>query len=67
MFEGRDMFNTAGGPENKRHDLYHLAHMVALLGPPPVDFLAGCKTDGPSQYFDAQGKCSIIETRFCAD
>ena len=54
------MFKTTGGglgPEKtKRDDLYHLAHMVALLGPPPVDLLQRSATDTPWRYFDEQGK-----------
>ncbi len=50
------MFKTTGGPEKKPDDLYHLAHMVALLGPPPVDLLKRSTTNEPWHYFDAQGK-----------
>ncbi|PIL35319.1 hypothetical protein GSI_02044 [Ganoderma sinense ZZ0214-1] len=55
MFEGRDMFKTTGGPEKKDDDVYHLAHMVSLLGPPPVDLLKRSKMEELGQYFDAQG------------
>ena len=30
---------SRGGPEDKRDNVYHLAHMIALLGPPPKEFL----------------------------
>ncbi|KAM5541937.1 hypothetical protein V8D89_004247 [Ganoderma adspersum] len=34
--------------------MYHLAHMVALLGPPPVDLVQCSMTDTPWRYFDRQ-------------
>ena len=58
MFEGKNMFNVTGGPEGQVGDLYHLAHMVALLGPPPVELLQRSTID-VGQYFDAQGKAFI--------
>lgn len=54
-FEDKNMFKATGGPENKRSNLYHLSHMVSLLGPPPVDFLNQSKTDTPWQYLDKEG------------
>nr|VWP02166.1 Chitin synthase export chaperone [Ganoderma boninense] len=62
MFEGKNMFRPYGGPEDKRDDLYHLAHMVALLGPPPADFLARCTMAELGQFFDKQGKETLSET-----
>ena len=56
MFEDKDMFTTDGGPENKEDDLYHLAHMVALLGPPPADVLKRGTVDELGRYFDEQGE-----------
>ncbi|PIL26709.1 hypothetical protein GSI_11188 [Ganoderma sinense ZZ0214-1] len=56
MFEDRNMFKVTGGPDKKVDDLYHLAHMVALLGPPPVDLLQRGTMDDIGRYFDAQGK-----------
>ena len=54
------MFKTTGGGpgpgKKKRDDMYHLAHMVALLGPPPVDLLQRSATGQPWKYFDPQGK-----------
>ncbi|KIY50038.1 putative CDK4/6 [Fistulina hepatica ATCC 64428] len=55
MYMGDNMFNVSGGPDNEEADVYHLAHMVALLGPPPVDFLRRCTTDIPWEYFDEEG------------
>ena len=50
------MFETTGGLEGESYTLHHLAHMVALLGPPPVEFLNRSTTDKPWKYFDAQGQ-----------
>ncbi|TFK89729.1 kinase-like protein [Polyporus arcularius HHB13444] len=55
MFQGKNMFKVTGGPEDEAHDRYHIAHMVSLLGPPPVDFLKRSETGEPWKYFDAQG------------
>ncbi|KAI0760098.1 kinase-like domain-containing protein [Fomes fomentarius] len=55
MFQGKNMFKVNGGPDNEEHNRYHLAHMVSLLGPPPIDFLKRSETGEPWEYFDAQG------------
>jgi len=39
MFENRNLFKTTGGPDSKQDNKYHLAGMIAFLGPPPKDFL----------------------------
>ncbi|KIY50040.1 kinase-like protein [Fistulina hepatica ATCC 64428] len=57
---GRNMFKVRGGPDNEEADVYHLAHMVALLGLPPVDFLRRRTTDTPWRYFDGEGECECI-------
>lgn len=54
IFEGRNMFKTTGGTENKQDNIYHLAHMVALLGPPPKEFVDRSETDRPWQWFDRE-------------
>ena len=56
MLQDKNMFTPYGGPEKKRGDVYHLAHMVALLGPPPVDLLKRSTTGEVWRYFDAQGE-----------
>ncbi|KAI0721272.1 CDK4/6 [Cerioporus squamosus] len=55
MLEGRNMFKITGGPNKEPDDLYLLAHMVSLLGPPPVDFLKRSESNEPWKYFDTQG------------
>ncbi|CAL1698674.1 unnamed protein product [Somion occarium] len=55
LFENGNLFRTTGGPEEKQDNIYHLAHMVALLGLPPKDFLARSKTDRPWRWFDEDG------------
>lgn len=52
MFEYGNLFKTTGGVENKEDNIYHLARMIALLGPPPKDFLERSQTDRPWQWFD---------------
>ena len=56
LFENGNLFQTTGGPENKEDNVYHLAHMVALLGPPPADFLERTRTDRPWRWFDKEGR-----------
>ena len=65
MFEGRDMFKTTGGPEKKEGDLYHLAHMIALLGPPPADLLKRGTLEELGRYFDEQGEILIFSFDLC--
>ncbi len=59
MFQGKNLFKVSGGPDNEEHNRYHIAHMVSLLGPPPVDFLKRSETGEPWEYFDAQGESSL--------
>lgn len=54
------MFKTTGGPEKKADDVYHLAHMVALLGPPPADLLKRGTLEELGRYFDEQGEILIF-------
>ncbi|KFY89413.1 hypothetical protein V500_05699 [Pseudogymnoascus sp. VKM F-4518 (FW-2643)] len=46
MFDGRD-------PGGKYSNRYHLAEMVAYMGPPPLEFLQGSEKSW--DYFDKQG------------
>ncbi|KIY53228.1 hypothetical protein FISHEDRAFT_33564, partial [Fistulina hepatica ATCC 64428] len=39
MYMGDYMFEVRGGPENSSANIYHFAHVVALFGALPVDFL----------------------------
>ncbi len=66
MFQGRNMFKVSGGPDNEEHNRYHIAHMVSLLGPPPVDFLKRSVTGEPWEYFDAQGESNFAVFISCA-
>lgn len=54
LFEEDLLFNFTGGVENRENDVHHLAHMIALLGPPPKEFLERSKTDRPWQWFDRE-------------
>ena len=49
------MFYT-GDSDDEGDNRYHIAHMVSLLGPPPVEFLKRSTTGEPWKYFDAQGE-----------
>ncbi|KAH9841134.1 putative CDK4/6 [Rhodofomes roseus] len=55
LFQNGNLFKTTGGPENKQDNIYHLAHMIALLGPPPKDFLERTQTERPWGWFDKDG------------
>lgn len=57
LFENGNLFKTTGGPENKEDNIYHLAHMIALLGPPPKDFVERTQTGRPWGWFDEKGGC----------
>ena len=50
MFEFRDS-------KNELSMGHHLAHVLALLGPPPADFLK--PNDIIFKYFNADGECPI--------
>ncbi|KAI0687183.1 CMGC/SRPK protein kinase [Cytidiella melzeri] len=50
-----NLFKTTGGPEQKEDNAIHLAHMVALLGPPPPDFLARTATGRAWNWFNEDG------------
>jgi hypothetical protein len=52
LFEDKHLFNAKD--QNKENSsLHHLAEMIALLGPPPTDFVQ--RGDAASDYFDAHG------------
>lgn len=51
------MFNTRG-PDGKSDSVYHIAHMTALLGPPPVDFLERSRSERGQEFFDERGECA---------
>ncbi|KAF9446165.1 CMGC/SRPK protein kinase [Macrolepiota fuliginosa MF-IS2] len=46
---------VTGGPENIQDTVFHLAHMIALLGPPPKDFLRRTTQDRLWGWFDENG------------
>jgi hypothetical protein len=50
MFEVRDS-------KNELSMEHHLAHIVALLGPPPASFVNG--NDMALEYFNTDGECLI--------
>ena len=54
MFEAKHLFPLSGDSTDK--NVEHLGRMVALLGPPPLDFLRRSKTEIPWQYFTEEGE-----------
>ncbi|KAJ3514707.1 hypothetical protein NLJ89_g2229 [Agrocybe chaxingu] len=54
MFYGHNLFDYRG-IEGEPSKTYHLAQMVALLGPPPKDFLQRSTTDALCEWFDEEG------------
>jgi len=61
MFENKCMFDVLDPETGKYGNRFHLASIVGLLGPPPLEFLqrSGCS----SVYFDDRGKYLIL--RIC--
>lgn len=57
LFERRHLFR-ARNPERKLDDGYHLAEMQAVLGNPPLEFLA--RSERSLQFWDKNGLCSIF-------
>jgi serine/threonine-protein kinase SRPK3 len=55
LLGNRFLFRTTGGAEGKQDSIYHLADMIALLGPPPKEFLERTKGDRVWGWFDEYG------------
>ncbi|KAJ2990091.1 hypothetical protein NUW54_g8582 [Trametes sanguinea] len=57
MVEGKNLFRVIEDAESETEPAYdeYLAHMVALIGPPPANFLKRCNPERVSKYFDARG------------
>lgn len=56
LFQNRHLFD-ARDANNENSNLYHLAEMIALLGPPPRDFLQ--RSAVAPKYFDEHGSCLL--------
>ena len=54
MFENRRMFDGLDPETGKYGNRFHLASIVGLLGPPPLEFLQ--RSECSSVYFDDRGK-----------
>ncbi|KAL9028037.1 MAG: hypothetical protein Q9196_003531 [Gyalolechia fulgens] len=52
IFENKHLFNAQDG-EGEGSSLHHMAEMVAVLGPPPLDYLQRTKIS--QEYFDNTG------------
>ncbi|KAH8684919.1 kinase-like domain-containing protein [Tricladium varicosporioides] len=57
MFENRRMFNGLDPETGMYGNRFHLASIVGLLGPPPLEFLQ--RSECSSVYFDDRGKYLI--------
>ena len=57
MFENRRMFDGLDPETGKYGNRFHLASIVGLLGPPPLEFLQ--RSECSSVYFDDRGKYLI--------
>lgn len=62
MFENRGMFYGLDPETGKYGNRFHLASIVGLLGPPPLEFLQ--RSGYSSVYFDDKGKPLIL--RVCS-
>jgi hypothetical protein len=56
LFEHRHLFR-ARNPEGRLDDGYHLAEMQAVLGDPPLEFLA--RSERSIEFWDENGLCSL--------
>lgn len=57
LFENKYLFNARDENGNDSN-LHHLAEMIALLGPPPKDFLE--RSEFAEEFFDSQGMLSYL-------
>lgn len=53
VFEGKRLF-TARHPEDRYSARYHLAQMMAILGPPPLELIRKSEISG--RFWDRNGK-----------
>ncbi|CZT11199.1 related to protein kinase [Rhynchosporium graminicola] len=58
MFENRRLFDGLDPDTGKYGNRFHLASIVGLLGPPPLEFLQ--RSEYSSVYFDDQGKWKCL-------
>lgn len=59
LFEGQHLFGNIFDEHDNHDSFKHLALMIALFGPPPVDFIQRSETI--SQCFDHNGKRSHLQ------
>jgi serine/threonine-protein kinase SRPK3 len=61
MFENKHMFDGLDPETGKYENRFHLASIVGLLGPPPLEFLQ--RSEFSPVYFDNRAKYLIL--RMC--
>lgn len=44
MLQGKPLFTAYNRKDERMNDAQHLANMIALLGPPPLEFLKRSRT-----------------------
>lgn len=59
LFEGQHLFYGRDPKENKYLTRAHLAEMIALMGPPPLDLLK--KGKRTAEFFDEDGKIFLLQ------
>lgn len=59
LFEGRHLFGNIFDAEDRHEPFRHLTLMVALLGPPPIEFVRRSETT--DQCFDTNGKQLCVQ------
>ncbi|KAK5989763.1 putative serine/threonine-protein kinase clkA-like protein [Cladobotryum mycophilum] len=53
LLESSSLFQVYDGEDKEANEAHHLANMVALLGPPPAEFLS--RSDKSRKYWNDQG------------
>ena len=61
LFEGNRLISGYNGRFSEQH---HLAHMVAILGPPPLDFLQ--RSEKSRTFWDAEGTSRMPRIERCS-
>jgi serine/threonine-protein kinase SRPK3 len=62
MIENKRLFDVLDPKTGNYENRFHLAIIVGLLGPPPLEFLQ--RSEFSSVYFDEIGECLIAKQVF---
>ncbi|KAK0117741.1 hypothetical protein ONS95_012067 [Cadophora gregata] len=58
LLERESLFHLYDANDPARNEAHHLANMIALLGPPPVEFLQ--RSSKSHEYWDKNGKANTL-------